>query len=74
MKQAKGSSSHFINQHNMISGKFAWQTGYAAFSVSESVAEKVFHYIRNQKQHHAKKTSQQEYDDYLKLYGLDDMK
>ncbi|MEA1785190.1 transposase [Arenibacter sp. GZD96] len=39
--QIKGSSSHYINQNNRILEKFAWQTGYADFSVSESVVEKV---------------------------------
>jgi REP element-mobilizing transposase RayT len=71
IKQIKGSSSHFINRDNLISEKFAWQTGYAAYSVSESVVEKVFQYINNQKQHHAKKTFHQEYDDFIKLYKLD---
>ncbi|MFN3757538.1 MAG: IS200/IS605 family transposase, partial [Flavobacterium sp.] len=74
LKQIKGSSSHFINQNNLISEKFAWQTGYAAYSVSESVVQKVFQYIKNQKQHHTKKTFQQEYDEFLKLYGLEDDK
>lgn len=70
IKQIKGSSSHFINQNNLIADKFAWQTGYAAFSVSESGVEKVFQYIGNQKQHHHLKTFQQEYEEFLKLYGL----
>lgn len=42
IKQIKGSSPHFINQNNLITDKFAWQTGYAAYSVSESVVDKVF--------------------------------
>jgi putative transposase len=71
VKQMKGSSSHFINQSNLLPDKFAWQTGYAAFSVSESVAEKVYQYIRNQKEHHQKKLFEQEYDELLKLYGFD---
>jgi putative transposase len=70
IKQVKGSSSHFINQNNLILAKFAWQTGYAAFSVSESVINKVYEYIKNQKQHHQKKTFQQEFDDFLKVYGF----
>jgi REP element-mobilizing transposase RayT len=74
VKQIKGSSSHFINQNNLISDKFSWQTGYAAYSVSESVVDKVFQYIKNQKQHHIKKTSQQEYDEFLKIYRLDNEK
>src|SRR5262245_52177713 len=32
--------------------KFAWQTGYAAFSVSRSNVEEVIQYIKNQEQHH----------------------
>ena len=71
IKQIKGSSSHYINEHNIISDKFSWQTGYAAYSVSESVVEKVFQYIKTQKEHHQKKTYQQEYEEFLKLYGLE---
>ncbi len=67
IKQVKGSTSHFINEQNLIPDKFAWQTGYAAYSVSQSVLEKVVEYIRNQKQHHSKKTFHQEYDEFIKL-------
>jgi len=70
IKQIKGSSSHFINQNEMISEKFAWQTGYAAFSVSESGVEKVYQYIKNQKRHHANKSSLQEHEEFLTLHGL----
>lgn len=71
IKQIKGSSSHFVNQQNFISDKFAWQTGYGAFSVSESGVDKVYQYIKNQKEHHKKKNFQQEYNDFLELYGFD---
>jgi|SRR5690242_1852848 len=71
IKQIKGSSSHFVNQNNLVKEKFSWQTGYAAYSVSESVFEKVFKYIQNQKTHHQKKTFQQEYEEYIRLNGLD---
>jgi len=71
IKQVKGSTSHYINQQDMISKKFSWQTGYAAYSVSESILENVYLYIKNQKEHHAKTTFMQEYDEFLKLYGFD---
>lgn len=74
IKQIKGSSSHYINQNNLIPEKFAWQTGYAAYSVSESVIERVFLYIKNQKDHHKKKSYQEEFDAFIKLYGLVDEK
>ena len=68
IKQIKGSSSHFINQNNFIPLKFAWQTGYGAFSVSESGVNRVSEYIKNQKQHHQNKSSSQEFDDFLRLH------
>lgn len=71
IKQVKGSSSHFINQNNLIEEKFSWQTGYAAYSVSESVVNNVFQYIKTQKEHHQKKTFQQEYEEFLQLYGFE---
>lgn len=70
MKQVKGSSSHWMNGENLISEKFAWQTGYAAFSVSESQLEKVSQYILNQKEHHRKKTFAEEYEEFILLHGL----
>ena len=70
IRQIKGSSSHSINGGNFILEKFAWQTGYAAYSVSESQVEKVYNYIKNQKAHHLKQTSQEEFDEYIRLYGL----
>ena len=49
MKQIKGASSHYINQHNFIFEKFAWQKGYAAFSVSDFSVDAVYKYIKMQK-------------------------
>lgn len=70
MKQIKGSSSHHINGLNIIPDKFAWQTGYGAFSVSESQVERVRQYIANQEQHHQKMTFSEEYQRFMKQYGL----
>ena len=71
VKQIKGSSSHFINREELILEKFAWQTGYAVFSVSESQLDATYNYIKNQKQHHLKKNEQDEFDDFVKLHELD---
>jgi putative transposase len=70
VKQIKGSSSYYINAHVGLNEKFAWQTGYAAFSVSESLVEKVIKYIANQKRHHKKLTFENEYMEFLKLHHL----
>lgn len=68
--RVKGSSSHSVNNKNLISQKFCWQTGYAAYSVSESQLERVYQYIKNQKRHHVKKTFEQEYRELVSLHGL----
>jgi REP element-mobilizing transposase RayT len=70
LKQIKGSSSHFINSGEFIFEKFAWQEGFAAYSVSESQLDVVHNYIKNQKQHHLKKNGKDEFDEFVKLHGL----
>ncbi len=69
-KNIKGNSSHWINQNNFIKGKFAWQTGYGAFSVSESMVGKVRNYIENQKEHHRKISFAEEYRIFEEKYGF----
>ena len=70
MKQIKGSTSHFVNQNDLINQKFSWQRGYAAFSVSESTLERVHYYIKGQKTHHQVKSYREEYEGFLELYGF----
>ena len=69
--QVKGSTSHWINDKGMIKEKFTWQSGFAAFSVSESALEKVYLYVLNQKQHHQKKTFQEEYKELIQLHNME---
>lgn len=71
IKQVKGSSSHFINHQNIIHQKFSWQTGYSAFSVSESGKENVYVYIKNQKKRHANMSCLQENERLISLHGLE---
>jgi putative transposase len=64
----KANSSKWMNEHGM---KFAWQEGYAAFSVSVSNTPVVAEYIRNQEKHHRKITFQDEYLALLKKHGIE---
>src|SRR5580658_8297077 len=52
-------------------GKFGWQNGCTAFTVSKSQAGKVATYIRNQKQHHRKTGSVDELKMLLRAHGVD---
>lgn len=66
----KGSSSHWINENKLIKGRFAWGKGYGAFSVSHSDVGRVARYIANQEEHHKRKTFAEEYEEFVKRYGL----
>jgi putative transposase len=71
VKLLKGSSSHWINENRLLRGRFAWGRGYGAFSVSHSHANRVATYIANQEEHHRKKTFSQEFEIFVKKYGLE---
>jgi len=73
IKQLKGESSYWINQQKIMI-KYGWQTGFAAFSVSESQVETVKKYIRNQKEHHKKNSFEQEWKRFKELHHYDDQK
>jgi len=66
VRDVKSNSSKWINEKNFLSGKFAWQTGFGAFTISHSHIEKIVHYIKNQQVHHKTKTFREEYQEFLK--------
>ena len=66
----KGESSNWINKNKLITGHFEWQDEYIAVSVSESQINKVRDYIKNQKEHHRKKSFAEEYEEFTKKYGF----
>jgi REP element-mobilizing transposase RayT len=68
LQNVKGESSHWVNQKDFMKTKFAWQTGYGAFSVSKSNLNDVEIYIKNQKEHHRKKSFAEEYQEFIDKY------
>jgi putative transposase len=67
----KGESSNWINKNCLATKKFEWQDEYFAVSVSESEVNRVRNYIKNQEEHHRKKTFQEEVDEFIHRYGFD---
>jgi putative transposase len=67
----KGGSSKWINDTFSGTKKFEWQEGYGAFSVSVSQVPKTIAYINNQKEHHRKKTFQEEFLELLTKHGIE---
>ena len=70
----KGESSFWINKNELTTEKFEWQDEYFAVSVSESMIHRVREYIKNQEQHHSKKTFQDKYDEFISKYGFEKFK
>ncbi len=70
VKELKRSSSIFINEQRFFNGKFEWQEGYGGFSYGKSQIEDVFNYIKDQENHHQKKTFREEYLAFLRKYEI----
>jgi len=64
----KANSSRWMNDHP--GERFEWQEGYFACSVSQSQITTIRRYIANQKEHHQKMDSAQEFDLLLKKHSL----
>jgi putative transposase len=66
----KGSSSHWVNSSELVTGKFAWGRGYGAFSVSHSNLDLVARYIADQEEHHRQRTFTDELREFIDRHGL----
>jgi putative transposase len=71
MQFFKGGSSHWVNEQNLVPGKFGWGRGYGVFSVSESVVGDVCAYIANQEEHHRKRDFAAELKLFVEKHGLE---
>ncbi|HEV2116536.1 MAG TPA: IS200/IS605 family transposase [Terriglobales bacterium] len=63
----KANSSRWLGEHGI---DFAWQEGYAAFSVSASQLSAVRQYIQNQAIHHQRRNFEEEFIALLKKSGV----
>ena len=69
MRVIKTNSSKWVHETH---GRrdFSWQSGYAAFTVSESGLKAVRSYIERQEEHHRIRTFQEEYLELLEKNGI----
>lgn len=67
VQKLKANSSRWLGEQNI---KFEWQKGYGAFSVSPSMLATVTGYIENQKEHHRKRTFEEEFLALLQKSGV----
>ena len=66
----KANSSGWVHREFPDKRDFAWQTGYAAFSVSHSQKKAVLAYIANQEKHHLKLSFKEELISFLKKHEV----
>ncbi len=71
VRVVKTNSSRWIHEKWPDRAAFSWQTGYGAFSVSESSAEAVIKYIFEQPIHHRRRSFQEEFVAFLKKNGIE---
>jgi putative transposase len=71
LRVVKTNSSRWVHRARNGHPGFAWQTGYAAFSVSQSSAAAVAKYIREQEQHHRRVSFQEELIAFLKKNSVE---
>jgi len=69
-EEVKKSSSKWVKAQNYNS-MFAWQGGYAAFSVSSSRVDAVRKYIVKQKEHHEKESFENEIAGFMTKYNVE---
>ncbi|MFP4356761.1 MAG: transposase [Phycisphaerae bacterium] len=70
VQKIKTGSSKWLKKQGIDSGRFAWQKGYGAFSVSASNLGNAAAYIANQAKHHHRRTFQEEYREFLDRHNV----
>lgn len=71
VREIKNASNDFIKKEKLSPFKFDWQSGYGAFSHSRPQVDAVCKYILNQKEHHRKKTFQEEFLQLCEDFGIE---
>ncbi len=71
VREIKKASNEFIKTKNFCPQKFNWQEGFGAFSYSHSNLDPVITYIRNQKEHHKKRSFKEEYVEFLNKFEIE---
>lgn len=71
VREIKKSTNTWIKDKGFCKAGFEWQEGYGVFSYSYSELGKVIAYIKNQKEHHRKKSFNEEYKEFLTEFDID---
>jgi len=70
LREIKANSSRWVHE-TFAQPRFAWQDGYAAFTVSVRGLPQVKAYIARQEEHHAKVSFEDEFRSFLAQHGVE---
>ena len=71
VKELKRVTSIWIKEESPNYALFAWQSGYGAFSVSQSQSAKAIKYIENQEAHHKTRDFKAEFRELLERHEIE---
>ena len=71
VREVKKATQEFVTEKNFSPHPFNWQSGYGAFSYSRSHMDRVCKYILNQKEHHRKRTFEEEFMKMIKQFDIE---
>jgi len=71
IKDIKLASSQWIKAEKIFKNFNGWQEGYGAFTYSIKEKDILIEYVKNQKEHHRKKTFIEEYIELLNEHGIE---
>lgn len=71
IREVKAGSSSWARQRRRAAGRFRWQAGYGAFTVSRSELQEVRAYIANQETHHRRFDFRNEFVSLLRQHGIE---
>jgi putative transposase len=71
IKDIKLAATEHIKNTNLFSNFGGWQDGYAAFTYSIDAKENLINYVKNQEEHHRKKTFKDELKELLQEHQIE---
>jgi putative transposase len=71
VEKVKVASSKWMKEQGPEFSVFHWQSGYGIFSVSQSEADRVEHYVATQEDRHRVMSFQEEYRQFLERHGVE---
>ena len=71
VQKIKVESTKWINENKYVPGSFSWQNGFGAFSYAKSDLPNIIGYIKNQEDHHRKRSFREEYIELLTRFEIE---